>query len=69
MKSKKIAMTSEDAKYQAKWDLDTLRQAEEIRKNSSRMKAAESFAKEQIKMLGGIVSKPTTSRSSSSKKK
>ena len=69
MKSKKVSMTSDDAKYQAKWDLDTLRQAEEIRKNSSRMKAAESFAKEQIKMLGGIVTKPTSSRSVSSKKK
>jgi hypothetical protein len=68
MAKKTVSMSSVDAKYQAKWDLDTLRQAEEIRKNSSRMKAAESFAKEQIKMLGGIVSKPTTSRSSSKKK-
>ena len=68
MAKKTVSMSSVDAKYQAKRDLDTLRQAEEIRKNSSRMKAAESFAKEQIKMLGGIVSKPTTSRSSSKKK-
>ena len=68
MAKKTVSIPSVDAKYQAKWDLDTLRQAEEIRKNSSRMKAAESFAKEQIKMLGGIVSKPMTSRSSSKKK-
>lgn len=66
-RSKKVSMTSLDAKYQAKWDLDTLRQAEEIRKNSSRMKAAESFAKEQIKMLGGIVSKPVSKISSKKK--
>jgi hypothetical protein len=67
-RSKKIAMSSEDAKYQAKWDLDTLQQAEKIKKDSARMKAAENFAKEQIKMLGGIVSKPTVSRSSFKKK-
>jgi hypothetical protein len=57
----KISMSSEDKKMQARWDLDTLRQAEEIKKNSARMKAAQGVAQEQIKALGGIVktSNPT----------
>jgi hypothetical protein len=42
--------------YQAKWDLDTLRQAKEIEANKARMSAATNYAKEQVKMLGGIVS-------------
>lgn len=42
--------------YQAKWDLDTLRQAKEIEANKARMNAAKNYAKEQVKMLGGIVS-------------
>jgi len=42
--------------YQAKWDLDTLRQAKEIEANRARMNAAKTYAKEQVKMLGGIVS-------------
>jgi hypothetical protein len=45
-----------DKEYQAKWDLDTLRQAKEIQSNTARMKAAQNYAKEQVKMLGGIVS-------------
>jgi hypothetical protein len=45
-----------DKEYQAKWDLDTLRQAKEIETNRARMMAAQNYAKEQVKMLGGIVS-------------
>ena len=45
-----------DKEYQAKWDLDTLRQAKEIEANKARMMAAQNYAKEQVKMLGGIVS-------------
>ena len=51
----KISMSSEDKKMQARWDLDTLRQAEEIKKNTARMKAAQGYAQEQIKALGGII--------------
>lgn len=52
-KSKALKM---DKEYQAKWDLDTLRQAKEIEANAARMRAAQNYAKEQVKMLGGIVS-------------
>lgn len=52
-KSKALKM---DKEYQAKWDLDTLRQAREIEANKARMMAAQNYAKEQVKMLGGIVS-------------
>jgi hypothetical protein len=52
-KSKTLKM---DKEYQAKWDLDTLRQAREIEANKARMMAAQNYAKEQVKMLGGIVS-------------
>lgn len=52
-KSKAIKL---DKEYQAKWDLDTLRQAKEIESNAARMRAAQNYAKEQVKMLGGIVS-------------
>jgi len=52
-KSKALKM---DKEYQAKWDLDTLRQAKEIEANKARMMAAQNYAKEQVKMLGGIVS-------------
>lgn len=52
-KSKALKM---DKEYQAKWDLDTLRQAKEIEANATRMRAAQNYAKEQVKMLGGIVS-------------
>jgi len=52
-KSKALKM---DKEYQAKWDLDTLRQAREIEANKARMTAAQNYAKEQVKMLGGIVS-------------
>jgi hypothetical protein len=45
-----------DKEYQAKWDLDTLKQAKEIQNNAARMRAAQNYAKEQVKMLGGIVS-------------
>jgi hypothetical protein len=61
--AKTIKMTAEDKKYQAKWDLDTLRQADEIRKNAARLKAAQSVAKEQIMALGGIVGNSQTSKS------
>ena len=52
-KSKALKM---DKEYQAKWDLDTLRQAREIEANKARMMAAQNYAKEQVKMLGNIVS-------------
>lgn len=51
----KIKMSMEDKKYQAKWDLDTLKQAKEIMANAARFKAAQSAAKEQMMALGGIV--------------
>ena len=54
-KSKKT-LVKMDKEYQAKWDLDTLRQAREIEANKARMIAAQNYAKEQVKMLGGIVS-------------
>lgn len=57
MAKKKLTSTlSMDKEYQAKWDLDTLRQAKEIETNAARMRAAQNYAKEQVKMLGGIVS-------------
>jgi hypothetical protein len=58
----KIKMSMEDKKYQAKWDLDTLKQAKEIMANANRFKAAQAAAKEQMMALGGIVNakKPTT---------
>jgi hypothetical protein len=54
----KISALKMDKEYQAKWDLDTLRQAREIEANKARMMAAQNYAKEQVKMLGGIVSGP-----------
>jgi hypothetical protein len=51
----KIKMSAEDKKYQAKWDLDTLRQAKEIMANGGRFKAAQAIAKQQMMALGGIV--------------
>lgn len=51
----KLSMSAEDKKYQAKWDLDTLKQAKEIMANAARFKAAQSAAKEQMMALGGIV--------------
>lgn len=50
--------------YQARWDLDTLRQAKEIESNAARLRAAQNYAKEQVKMLGNIASpaKKTTSK-------
>lgn len=56
MAKKKSTTLSVDKQYQAKWDLDTLRQAKEIETNAARMRAAQNYAKEQVKMLGGIVS-------------
>jgi len=58
----KISMSAEDKKMQARWDLDTLRQAEEIKKNQQRFKAAQGYAQEQIKALGGIVKSQTPMR-------
>jgi hypothetical protein len=52
----KIKALKMDKEYQAKWDLDTLRQAKEIEANNARMMAAQNYAKEQVKMLGNIVS-------------
>jgi hypothetical protein len=56
MAKKKSITLGVDKEYQAKWDLDTLRQAKEIESNAARMRAAQNYAKEQVKMLGGIVS-------------
>lgn len=56
MAKKKTSTLGMDKEYQARWDLDTLRQAKEIENNVSRMRAAQNYAKEQVKMLGGIVS-------------
>ena len=59
-----------DKEYQARWDLDTLKQAKEIQSNSARLKAAQNYAKEQVKMLGGIVSaKGSAPAKKTSKKK
>lgn len=56
MANSKKTLVKMDKEYQAKWDLDTLRQAKEIESNAARMRAAQNYAKEQVKMLGGIVS-------------
>ena len=71
MAKKKSMVLSVDKKYQAKWDLDTLRQAKEIEANAARMKAAQNFARQEVKMLGGIVSgkSKVSARKSSNKKK
>lgn len=66
--AKKSTSIGVDKEMQARWDVDTLRQAKEIEANKSRLAAAKKYAQQQVKMLGGIVSKPTTSRSSSKKK-
>lgn len=58
----KMNISQEEKKMQARWDLDTLRQAEEIKKNQQRMKAAQGYAQEQIKALGGIVKSQTPMR-------
>ena len=51
----KVKMSAEDKKYQAKWDLDTLRQAREIMADKTRFSAAQGMAKQQMMALGGIV--------------
>ena len=66
--AKKSISIGIDKEYQAQWDLDTLRKAKEIEANATRLRAAQNYAKQQVKMLGGIVSKPTVSKSSSKKK-
>jgi len=53
---KKLKSLSIDKKFQAQWDLDTLKQAKEIENDKARMTAVKNRAKEQVKMLGGIVS-------------
>jgi hypothetical protein len=58
----KINISADEKKMQARWDLDTLRQAEEIKKNQQRLKAAQGYAQEQIKALGGIVKTSVTTR-------
>jgi hypothetical protein len=64
MATKKTSTVGVDKEYQARWDLDTLRQAKEIEANAARMRAAQNYAKQQVKMLGNIVSpaKKTTSK-------
>ena len=62
--AKKSMSIGVDKETQARWDVDTLRQALEIQNNARRMKAAGDY----IKKLGGVVSKSTPSRSSSRKK-
>lgn len=57
MARSKKSIVSIDKEYQAQWDLDTLRKAKEIEANAARLRAAQNYAKEQVKMLGGIVSK------------
>jgi hypothetical protein len=52
----KLKMSVEDKKYQAKWDLDTLKQAKEIMADKARFSAAQTAAKQQMMALGGIVS-------------
>jgi hypothetical protein len=67
---KKLKSLSIDKKFQAQWDLDTLKQAKEIEGNKARMTAVQNHAKEQVKMLGGIVSgKGIASKKTISKKK
>jgi hypothetical protein len=61
-RSKKNTSVGVDKDYQARWDLDTLRQAKEIEANTSRLRAAQNYAKLQVKMLGGIVSKPPSKK-------
>jgi hypothetical protein len=71
MANSKKTLVKMDKEYQAKWDLDTLRQAREIEANKARMIAAQNYAKEQVKMLGGIVSgtgKAPAKKSTSKKK-
>lgn len=65
----KIKMSAEDKKYQAKWDLDTLRQAKEIMADGGRFKAAQTIAKQQMMALGGIVNAGKKTVKQSSKKK
>jgi hypothetical protein len=57
MANSKKSTVSIDKEYQAQWDLDTLRKAKEIEASATRLRAAQNYAKEQVKMLGGIVSK------------
>jgi len=67
-KSKGLSM---DKEYQAKWDIDTLKQAKEIESDKARMMAAQNYAKKQVLMLGGIVSEgnKTPVKKTMSKKK
>lgn len=45
---KPVRMTKEDRQWRAERDINTLKQADEIRANASIMKAAEKFARELI---------------------
>jgi len=69
MKKSTPKISAEEKKMQARWDLDTLRQAKEIMKDGGRFKAAQSYAKEQIMALGGIVNAGKPATKSSVKKK
>lgn len=51
---------SEDNKWKAESDLRTLIEAEEIRKDSKRMKAAMAVAKEKREAMTAITEKGTT---------
>jgi|688.fasta_scaffold2340137_1 hypothetical protein len=66
--AKKRSSIGIDKNYQAEWDYKTLNEAEKIKNDANRFKSVQGYAKEQIKMLGGIISKPAVSRSSSKKK-
>ena len=47
-------MSDEDKMYQAERDCDTLVDAEEIKKDKPRMKAAMKYAKEKMKSLKAV---------------
>ena len=60
-------MTQEDKKYRAEQDLRTLRQAQEVKADKSRVMAAARIAKAEMKALGKI-SGQISGRSSGRKK-
>ena len=49
--------TKEDLKWQAQYDLDTLRRAAEIQADKARMKRAQAEAKNQINAIQKVVNK------------
>lgn len=48
------ALTAEDKKFQAEDDLRTLRRAKEVQDSPTRLKAAETMAGKEIKILNAI---------------